>query len=207
MVTTPSSITERQDRVAEAHSAQRATRIHQSIIAEIKWSALPAAIQQSLPTDTKVWIDRNQQSYFGITIHRTPPTSTTSYPTSSPTSYQLNAWVLIQSENHNKPQHHTIYQWNAVEVSQNKKPTTPDITTPNNHHPQQAHLHLLNGRPDRLSIDVTTITGDPICRLSYIIQPDGRITWWANSILPKLLNLKGGRYELNQVHIPALTNK
>jgi len=216
MVTTPSSITERSIATAEAYSAQGATLIPQSVIAEIKWSVLPAAIQQAIGNHAAAWIDQNQQSFFGITILRTESTDE---------PFHLDAWVLARTDNNDHPKRHTIFQWNAVEVSKITKPINPQpnpdsvMTSITDHHfdntvnhstprnAKQAQLHLLNGRPDRLSIDVTTESGHPICRLTYVIHTNGKTMWWAYSILPSLLNLEGGRYELKQVTIPALANE
>ena len=66
-----------------------------------------------------------------------------------------------------------------------------------------ADFHILRHSDGVFHLDVIPRVGPAALRLTRIIQPGGRAPTWVRSILPELLGLAGGEYDLIDARVEA----
>ncbi len=177
-----------------------------SVLAELIWTALPEALDHglvlaadsSLGVLPRAWVNpTDREGRFGLTVEQSE---------SDKSAWRLIGWVLVRAEAQSMPgeqgegsERCILFDYAVTPASSDEQRMRGELGSDDS-----ARSALLNGRPDRLSLDITDSQGGELCRLSYLIQADGESVWWASSVLPERLGLAGGRYELAQVIVNGL---
>lgn len=196
-VVSRSEVTERA-RPGDGHGGDDAI-----VVAELKWSVLPAALQRAVGSgkdDARVWVSEDGHSFFGITILKGSTEG-------GEGARRLNGWVMVEDgsgedglgEGERGPTRRSICRFAEVTGGEDEKEVGENE--------RSASFEVLNGRPDRISIDVTDGARGSICRMTYVVGPGGRILWWAHSMLLEVLGLSGGQYELCEVVVEGLAKR
>jgi len=192
-------------RVGDDHGGDDAV-----VVAELKWSVLPAALQRAVGVgedDARVWVSEEGHSYFGMTILKNSTEG-------GEGACRLNGWVMMLEDGSGDegegggergPIRRSICEF-AEEKSREPGRAKEEgaVGGRGSGIENRVSFEVLNGRPDRISIDVTDGGGGAICRLTYVVGSGGRVLWWAHSILPEVLGLNGGQYELCEVIVEGL---
>ncbi len=182
------------------------------VLAELVWTALPealdGAITEALGADgelaaPRAWVNAaDRQGQFGLTVVRGE---------GGEAPLRLTAWVVVDSGDvgdgeDGSGERLVLFDYAAWDCSKrNGVASAGSDLARGLLDCEVGRYALLNGRPDRFSLDITDGAGEGLCRLSYLLQADGEAVWWASSNFPERLGLAGGRYELMDVQVHGLT--
>ncbi len=177
------------------------------LLAELQWSVLPSALQPSVGSDYRIAISSEKLGTFGVSIYGSAEHEDAGQ------AGQMTAWAFVEPSSKNTPATNTQANRTHIEETTNTVIRLPlficstlPVTAPSliATDVQPANFEIRNGRPDRFSLDIRDSESRPLCSLSYLVQPNGEVMYWAHSILPDRLKLAGGTYELIHADVRCL---